>query len=148
MNIIPDLTLVAVQLVPFLVLMMGLHVILFKPMLAYLDECQAATAGARHRAEELQAKANERVAQWEQAIAKARSDIAELRSGRRAQANGEYQGIVAASRKAAEARVGEAAAVIRAEASAARSELQAQSRVLAGDVATKVLGRPLAGLEA
>jgi F0F1-type ATP synthase membrane subunit b/b' len=57
MNIIPDPILVVLQALPFLVLLAGLHVILYKPMLAYLAERREATAGAKKAAQELQERA-------------------------------------------------------------------------------------------
>jgi F-type H+-transporting ATPase subunit b len=142
MNIIPDPVLVVVQMVPFLALMLGLHVILFKPMLAYLDERAHATAGARHEADKLSAATTALVTRWETAIAAAQSEIADLRAQRRAAANAEYQRVVSDARRAAEARIADAAIVIRNDAARAREELRASSRTLAGDVVRQVLGRP------
>ncbi|MDP2307228.1 MAG: ATP synthase F0 subunit B [Pseudomonadota bacterium] len=148
MNIIPDLVLVGTLMVPFLVLVAGLHFILYKPMLAYLDARAEATVGARKEAEALQAKATARLAEWEAALAQARREVAEFRALRRAAAQAKHAGVVAEARAAAETRIGQAIAVIRAEADSARTELDATSRALSREVATQVLGRPLPQLEA
>ncbi|MES2638802.1 MAG: ATP synthase F0 subunit B [Myxococcota bacterium] len=148
MNIIPDLWLVIWLMIPFLVLVTGLHFILYKPMLAYLDARADATVGARKEAEALQAKATARLAEWEAALAKARLEVTEFRAGRRAAAQGQYARVVADARAAAEAHIGQAIAVIRTEADTARTELDATSRALSREVATQVLGRPLPQLEA
>ena len=68
MNIIPDLVLTALLMAPFLVLVAGMHFILYKPMLAYLDARANATVGARKEAEELQARAASRLNEWEVAL--------------------------------------------------------------------------------
>jgi F-type H+-transporting ATPase subunit b len=143
MNIIPDLVMVAWQMAPFLVLMVGLNLILFKPMVAYLHERAHATEGARHEAHDLVAKAEARLAEWEQAMAKARNEVTELRSARRAAANVEYQQILAAARAEADKRISAATAGLKMEADRARVELEGNARALAQDVATQVLGRPV-----
>jgi F-type H+-transporting ATPase subunit b len=143
LNIIPDIVMVAWQVAPFLFLMIALNLIIFKPMVAYLHERAHATEGAKHEAHELAAKAEARLAEWEQAMAKARNEVTELRSSRRAAANGEYQQILASARADAEKRVDEATTALRAEADHARGELKGNARALAQDVATQVLGRPV-----
>lgn len=148
MNIIPDLVLTAVLMAPFLALVAGMHFILYKPMLAYLDARAGATVGARKEAEALQARAGDRLAEWEAALARAQAEVTEFRSQRRAQAQAQYQRIVAEAREAAEARLGAALAALRDETVAARSELDGQARALSRDVAVSVLGRPLPQVEA
>ncbi|MFZ5482323.1 MAG: ATP synthase F0 subunit B [Myxococcota bacterium] len=143
MNIVPDLAMVAWQMAPFLTLMVGLHFLLLKPMLGYLHEREHVTEGAKHEAHELAAKAEARLGEWEQAMAKARAEVVELRSARRADANAEYQRIVGAARAEADKRVAEATGALRGEADTARAELKGNARALAQDVATQVLGRPV-----
>ena len=148
LHLFPDPVLVLVQLAPFLVLVAGLHVILFKPMLAYLLEREHHTAGARHEAASLQAKSAGQATRYEQAVAAARSEIIELRSSRRAVANAEYQKVVAAARAEADHEVQGAVERLRAESGTARGELKGNAAALAHDVAAQVLGRPPAQLEA
>lgn len=143
MNIIPDLTLTLVQMAPFLVLLVGLHFILFKPLVAYLEEREQATDGARKEAAALQQQAAAALARWEQELAKAQAEVTEFRAGRRQVAQQAYQAIVAEARKQAEARIAEATAQIRAEATAARAGLAPAAQALSADVAAKVIGRPL-----
>jgi F0F1-type ATP synthase membrane subunit b/b' len=148
MHLFPDPVLVVVQLAPFLVLMAGLHFILFKPMLAFLEQRQAATVGARAEAEKLQSRSGEQVGRYEAAVNAARAEVADLRAARRAAANVEYQRIVAAARTEAEEQVSSAVGRIRTEATAARAQLEGASRSLADDVAAQVLGRSLSQTEA
>ena len=145
MNIIPDLSLVLVQFVPFLVVIFGLKIILFDPMLAYLHERDVATKGVRHDAESLSTKAQEKVARYEAALEKARHQITDLRARKRAEANTEYQRIVAEARSRAEARVTGALAQLHQDAEVARRGLAATSDALAFDIAQQVLGRKLEG---
>jgi F0F1-type ATP synthase membrane subunit b/b' len=143
MHLFPDPVLVVVQLAPFLVLMVGLHLILFKPMLAFIEARHAATVGARAEAEKLQATAGEQVGRYEAAVASARAEIAELRTARRAAANSEYARVVGAAREAADGQVAEAVKRLRVEHASARDEMSVSARALANDAAAQVLGRPL-----
>jgi F-type H+-transporting ATPase subunit b len=143
MNIIPDPFLALLQVVPFLVLMAGLHAILFKPMLAYLHDRTHATVGARKDAQALSEKADARLAELEAALARARSEVADLRAARRADAQRAYQAVITEARQAADLQIGDAVDVIHGEATQAREQLDAHARTLARDIASQVLGRPL-----
>ncbi len=148
MNIIPDLMLVFWLMWPFLALVAGLQVILYKPMIAYLDARADATVGARKEAEALQAQAATRLAEWEAALTRARLEVTDFRAQRRAAAQAQHARIVAEARAEAEARIAQAIGVIRVEASAARAELDGTSRALSREVANQVLGRSIPQLEA
>lgn len=147
MSIIPDPILAALQFVPFLVLIFGLNVILWKPMLAYLEEREHATSGARKRAEELSTRASGRMSEYEAALGRAQAEVTEYRSKRRADAQRLHAAEVAAARAEAEGRVGEAVGRVRREADAARIGLRADAEGLARDIAAQVMGRPLGAQE-
>lgn len=149
MSIIPDLRLVLLQIVPFLVLIAGLHNILFKPMLKYLHDRDHATAGAKKEAHQLAAQAEARLAEYEKALEAARAEVAEYRAERRAEAQKAAAAKVAAVKQQVDGRVAAALATISAETEAARSQLGSHAAQLAQDAASQVLGRPLsAGVEA
>ncbi len=148
MNLTPDPVLVVLQVFPLLVLMGGLHLILFKPMLAYLRERDKATIGAKKDAEELAARAALRLVEYEAALESARNEVAEFRSARRAEAQKVHAETVAVARREAEGRVAAAVKVIQADAEVARGQLASVSRTLAGEVATQVLGRSIPAVEA
>lgn len=147
MNIVPDLVLVALQALPFLVLIFGLNAIIFKPMLAYLSERAAATEGARKDAEALQERAELKAQQWDSALQRAHEEVVEFRGAKRAEAQGAYAKRMAAARKDADARVAQALAGVSAEASRAREEIGPMSRGLAARMASRALGRELPGVE-
>ncbi len=148
MNIIPDPILVLVQAFPFFVLIYGLNAILFKPMLAYMKERDAATAGAREEAEELQEKAALKVTQWEAALARALAEVAEFRSAKRLEAQAAYAKRVATARKEAEAHIADAVDVIAGEAALAREQIGPMARMLSADMASRALGRTIHTVEA
>ena len=54
MNIIPNPTLLLLQLLPFIVTIAGLYFILFKPMFTYLEERDGASTGATDTAKDLE----------------------------------------------------------------------------------------------
>ena len=143
MNIIPDLYLVLLQFAPFLVVIFGLKVILFDPMMAYLEERHSATLGVKRDAAELLTKAEAKVAVYEQAIEKTRQEITEYRTARRAEANADYQNRINAARQQAESRVAVALGGVRQDAEVARAALAASSDSLANDIARQALGRSL-----
>jgi len=141
MNLTPDPLLIFLQLLPFLTLMGLLHVILWKPMLAYLNERERATVGAKKAAEDLATRADARMADYEAALEKARNEVAEYRSARRAEAQKAHGEVVGAARKEADARLSGAVKQIQAEAVVARGELENIARGMAGEVASQALGR-------
>lgn len=145
MSIIPDLNLVLVQLLPFFVMMVGLHVILFKPMLAYLAERETVTDGNRKSAHATAERADALLKEWEAAMERARNEITDYRTARRAEANTAYQKAVAAARIEVEARVQQAVAGIRADAETSRSDLARVAHSLSVDMSTQILGHAPGG---
>ena len=67
---------------------------------------------------------------------------------RSAVAQAKYQQIVAEAKAASETRIEAALEGIRGEAAAARGGLDREARALSQDVAVRVLGRPVAQVEA
>lgn len=141
MNIIPDLTLALIQVVPFLVLVAGLHVILFKPMLDYLHDRAAATVGAKHDAQELVKRAEARAADYEARLKQVRAEIATYRAGLRADAQKAHAHEVAEARRESDVRLHQAIGAVQREAEGARRAVAGMSKELAGDIVSTVLGR-------
>ncbi len=141
MNIIPDLTLALIQVVPFLVLVAGLQVILFKPMLDYLRDRADATVGAKHDAETLSKQASARLGDYETALAKVRAEITEYRAGLRGDAHKAHAHHVAEARREADVRLQGALHGVQREAAAARLAVAGMSKELAADIVSSVLGR-------
>jgi F-type H+-transporting ATPase subunit b len=140
-NIIPDLILALTQVVPFLVLVAGLQVIIFKPMLNYLHDRAAATVGAKHDAAELVKRSEGRLAEYEAQLAKVRSELTEYRAALRTDAQKAQAHHVAEARRESEVHLHGALAAIQREAAVARKAVASMSKDLAGDIASSVLGR-------
>ncbi len=144
MVIIPNVLVIALQVVPFLLTIFGLYAIIFKPMLSHLDGRDDAIEGAQGRARELQEKLTARADEYDAKLTAARIEMTELRAKRRGEALAEADAMVQAARAEAEARVEGALETIRTEATAAREGLQGSSAILAQQISSQVLGRPVA----
>lgn len=143
MQILPNPTMVALQVVPFLVTLLGLYFIIFKPMLGYLTGREDAISGAQHRASDLRKQLGEKVSDYERRAAAARQEITERRGARRATALREAEAVLASARTEVEAHTASAVSQLNGEAAAARDELRANAGRLAAQIAGRVLGRPL-----
>ena len=143
MNIVPDWTLVVLQILPFLVAFLALRSLLFKPMMAYLEERDAAIAGAREETGQLRERVAGARAEWDQRLADARAEGAAHRATIQAEANTRRQALVDEARTAAEQQVGVALADIEKARSQAAQQLEQGARQLAQDIAERVLERPL-----
>ncbi len=143
MQIIPDPLVVALQLVPFLLTLAALHAIIFKPMLDYLDDRDKARVGGRDEAESLQARIEEKLADYQSSLDSAQNEVLDLRAERRTAAAAEADARLSEARDRAEAMVDQALTSIEQERVAAAAGIQASADQLADDIAGQVLGRSL-----
>jgi F-type H+-transporting ATPase subunit b len=143
MEIVPDPLLVAIFLPPFLVAVVGMWFILWKPLLDWMGERQDAVMDARSEARRLEGDIEARLDTLESKLAAARAEVTERRNAARAEAVAAEQAILTQARDAAEARIDEATARIAEESEVARRGLEDAARSIADDMATQVLGRPL-----
>ena len=141
MNIHPDWTAAVALFVPFLVTLVGLWLILWRPLLAHLDERKGAVTSAQQDAKRLSNEADARIQRIEAGLAQAESAGRDARQVVRQVALAEEDRIVAEARRESESRVAGAVAEIRVAAEAASRVLRSQAAQLAGDIATRALGR-------
>lgn len=144
MDITPNPLVIGLQVVPFLVTIIGLYAIIFKPMLQHLEGREDAIEGAQGRAKELEDKLAARAAEYEEKLTAARLEMAELRSTRRNEALAEADALVKAARSVADGEVETALQAVQKEATDARQGLRGSSAILARHIASQVLGRPVA----
>jgi F-type H+-transporting ATPase subunit b len=142
-NIVPDWILVVLQTIPFIVAFLALRSLLFEPMMEYLEERDAAIAGARDETAQLRDRVATARAEWDQRLAEARAEGAAHRASIQAEANTRRQAMVDEARTVAEAQVGTALQEIEAARVAAAAQLQQGAQQLAHDIAERVLDRPL-----
>lgn len=133
--------LLLLQTIPFLIALVGLHFIIFKPMLAMLAERERNIGGFRKEAELLQEEVATKLEELEGRLAEARVQAAAERGRLRVQATAAEQEIIGAARTKAEAILAEARERIAGERAAAAEQLEAQAVELSRTIAGGVLGR-------
>ena len=141
MEIFPELVPAVLLVLPFLVTLLALNFILFKPLVQYLEDRDAVSGKALAEADSFKSAANDKLAELEEQLAGARREIVEIRKHARGEAQGEEAKILAEARKAAEAEVDTAVARISKEKADASVTLRGTAKVLSGDIAAQVLGR-------
>ena len=144
MNIYPNLTLVALQLIPFLVTVFALNAIIFKPLMQYLEERENASGGASEQAKKFNTEAEEGLQKIQDSLKEAHAVAAEKRSKAREEFMAEYNQNVYEARKAAEKEIKDASVQIATEQAAASQEMKNHAESLAGEIASQALGRTIA----
>jgi F-type H+-transporting ATPase subunit b len=130
-----------VQLVNFFLLLGVLHVLLYRPLLRVLDRRKAAIEGSRQRVAELDSQINEKMAAYQAQLHEAKLRGGQERSVLRQQAAREEAQLLASAQQQAAERLQVLKSSVASEADAARQVLRKQTETLAGQIASKVLGR-------
>ena len=144
MEIMPNWTVVFLQLLPFAVTAAVLYKIILMPMLDYLEERQAAIASGTTGVDAINADLEARAAEYDRQLQAARSKGSEIRNAKRVEAKAAYDEKIAAARAEADAQISQAIEEIQLAAAEARTGLQDSSEALASQIAGQVLGRPVA----
>ncbi|HZT40500.1 MAG TPA: ATP synthase F0 subunit B [Bryobacteraceae bacterium] len=129
--------------IPTILLILILHFyfkrVLFRPLERALAERDEATVGARRAAEESLRRAEQKAAEYEEAIRAARADAYREQDQIRRQLAAEQESRIQAIRKSLDDMVREAKARIEQEAEAARQTVMASAASLAEEIADTVL---------
>jgi F-type H+-transporting ATPase subunit b len=135
---------VVVQFGLFLVLFAAGNAWLFQPYLRLRERRKLGIEGARSEAERMAAQADAKLADYEKQLAGARSRAND--EGRKVRADGmvHEKQVTDTARAEAQKALDEATTRVRMETEAARLQLLPQARVLAGRIASKLLGREVA----
>jgi F0F1-type ATP synthase membrane subunit b/b' len=144
LEIIPDPVHAALMTLPFAVAAMSVYLILWRPLLAYMDQREQVSEHARHEAHKLEEDAAQQLARIDSHLASARNAVAEQRAAARGRAAVKEAEILAAARTAADGRLENALSELRQARSAASSALESSATELSTTIAGRVLGRPLA----
>jgi F-type H+-transporting ATPase subunit b len=132
---------VFVQAGIFLLLMLILRGLLFKPWLEARERRVEKIDGAIKAAEDLRTEADELGAHYDARLADAREKALEVRSDARRKSDADGSELVGAARKEAGERLDQARAKLDGEIASARSALSSRVDALSKEIATKVLGR-------
>lgn len=141
--LIPDPRLLVALLVLFGLLIVPVNLLVFKPIFRILDEREARTTGTRKRAEKLERDAQEILDRYQAALQAVREESEVARRSALEHARGESQTETARARADSERETEGARSRVAAEFEAARNALRAQSKDLARQAASRVLGRVL-----
>ena len=123
----------------FIVLLLALPGLVYKPMLARFDEREARTDGARADAKALRRQADDEVSRYETAIGQQRRDALTERAETRTEAQREADIMVATARQEATDRVNAGIASQRSDADRVRGELKSEVQLLAAAIAAKIV---------
>jgi F-type H+-transporting ATPase subunit b len=144
MEIVPDPIHALLLVLPFAVTALVVNQVLWKPLLAFLDERDAQSHQAiadAHHADDATATAT---ATLEARLVDARNAVHARRAEARARAHAAETEIIAAARRQAEERVAGAVRQVQIERATASQALHAAAGELATDIAGRVLGRHVA----
>lgn len=127
----------------FLIIILAFFVkyLYLKPLEKVLAERFRQTEGARKAAEESLRNADTKVSEYQDALARARSEIYQEQAVYLQKLHAEQAELARATRLESDARVAAIKLSIEQEADTARDNLEAQSEVLAGQIADAILGR-------
>jgi F-type H+-transporting ATPase subunit b len=144
MEIVPDPLHALLLVLPFAVTAFFVNQVLWKPLLAFLDEREAVSRDALAAAEHAAHEAESGASRIEARLASTRAAVATSRAEARARAHTRETEIVAEARRQADARVGAAVREVQQARAAASGALEASARELSADIATNILARPVA----
>jgi F-type H+-transporting ATPase subunit b len=130
-----------VQLINFFLLLGVLHVLLYRPLLKVLDSRKETIEGSRRRVAELDAQISEKMAAYQAQLHEAKLRGNQEKSTLRQQAAREETQVLTIAQREASERLQVLKSSVASEADAARQGLRNQVETLAGQIASKVLGR-------
>jgi F-type H+-transporting ATPase subunit b len=134
---------IILQFVNFIVLMAVLNAILYRPMRNMLKHRKETIDGSHERAQELEAQIDEKMARYEEKLQEAKLQGNQEKNQLRQAAAGEEAKILGEARDEATQRLQVVKDQVAGEAEAAGKKLKTDAETLAGDIATKILGRAL-----
>jgi len=127
----------------FLVLLLVLNALLYRPLRAVLEQRKNTVDGAYERAKSLEESINEKMTRYQERLKAAKDKGAQERAELRRAAQLEEARVLEAAHQGAAEQLDGIRTRVAAEAEVARTALTAEARSLAGLVAAKVLGRSL-----
>ena len=145
MNLFPNPTILLMQAVPFLLTLAVLKFMILDPLLEHLIERRDRTVGASDKLNEMAGDIAAAEAEYQERVAGLRKEAAEIRQAQLAEAAKVEQGIIADAQQKTNKELDAFRASLGQVIDAARSDLNADSKVLATQVASSILGRTVEG---
>lgn len=131
------------QIANFLVLLFILNAVLYRPLRAVLGQRKETIDGDHGRARDLQQQIDDKMARYQEQLQAARIKGTEERTALRTAAARQEAEIIGAAHAAAGERLQQIKTQVAGEADAARKALQVEAGQIAGQVASRILGRNL-----
>lgn len=132
-----------IQLVNFLLLIVVLNLFLYKPLRGVLEERQKKLAGARARAEEVDAEVAAKMAEYERRLREMKAQTGAERGEMKKEAVRYEAELLEKARSEAAASLAAIKNRIAGEAAEARRALEKEAERLSTEICEKVLGRSL-----
>lgn len=143
LEIFPDPGVLLVLIALFLLLVYPLDRLLFKPLLAVLDERRERIQGARTRADALAGDADEVMRRYQGQVSEARTEAEVQRREVLDRGRAEQTQVMNEARRDAERRTAEARREVAEALESARTQLRRDAEGLAQHAASRLLGRTL-----
>ena len=131
------------QFVNFLILLIILNKLLYKPLRKVLAERRQTISGGHARARELEASIEEKMQRYQDQLDKARSAANEEKNRLKKAAAEEEAAILSDAHEKAGARLHKIKSQVSQQAEEARGALRAEAQTLGTRIAAKILGREL-----
>ena len=132
-----------VQLANFLILLVILNHLLFKPILRVLDEREKLVNESAELKEKLGQLTTQSIEEYENKLLSAKQEAMGIRAAERAQAMEGFRKTMQEARAAGEQELETARREVASEAGKSRETLMTQAQTLAGGIASKLAGRKL-----
>jgi len=131
------------QFINFVVLMLALNVILYRPLRRVMQQRKETVDGSYQKAKSLEGAIDEKMAHYQEQLQQAKLKGNQEKNELRSQAHAEEGAILSAARATATDYMDSIKVKVASEADRARQALKAETEALAGQIASKVLGRGL-----
>lgn len=129
------------QFVNFMILMVVLNALLFKPLRAALKARKETIEGSKAKVQDIDEQVQAQIARYEAQLQEARQHGSQERSALRKTGQQEEVRILGEANRSAAERLQTITAQIQDEANSARQALRGETEALAKEIAGKVLGR-------
>lgn len=140
--IIPDKT-TFIQLALFVIFLLTIRALVFRPFLALLESREARTRGTREKAIEIAARFETRSKEYERSIAEAQAAAVARRQSARDAGAAERDRLLGAARGEIEGEIERSRDALDRETVQARTDLSTRGRDLSLEVVRRVVGRDL-----
>jgi len=134
---------ILLQFVNFIVLMVVLNAILYRPLRNMLKQRKETIDGSHARAHELESQIDEKMARYEDKLQEAKLKGNQEKNKLRQAAASEEATLLGEAREEANQRLQTVKSQVAGEADTAGKKLKADAESLANSIATKILGRAL-----